>query len=590
MVYGIVLACQTTECGVQMEEKEGRALAGEKSGIQYGNRISSETTSGMEKFHARQGHGFAAERADHLHDYLDGKNVKILGDDNAANGADRMVDGRMIQSKYCSSGSTCVAECFSEGHFRYYTKSGKPMQIEVPSDMYEAAVKSMERRIQHGEVDGVTDPKAARKMIRRGAYTYEEAKAIAQTGTIESLTFDAENGAIIAANAVGVSAILSLAVSIWNGDDVDTAIKRAVLSGLKVGGVTFLSTILASQITRAGITAELRIGTDYFVKIAGPRVSGYIANGLKTGDSIYGAAAMNNVSKLLRNNIITGAITVVVLSGKDIMDLFNGKMSGGQLFKNVTVTSGAVAGGAAGWAGGTIAGAAAGSFIPIVGTAAGAFLGGIAGSLAGGSAGGAVTRAVLDTAIEDDAKKMLGIIERELQEVLEHVFLTTNEAELLLETIKEDIDYEALKEMYASGSYAKWAHEFIQERMDDILYSRDFIELPDADMWVDGMRSVLEAVIDGKDVFSNTGGCQPMFLAQKSGLLEKYHIRKTQIPKIMRPVKKMNHVLIRTEKVLQKMQFDEKKYNLAHDHILEERAQIKEEINSIIKRGKQHEK
>lgn len=114
--------------------------SGEMTGTQYGNRISSETTSGMEKFHARQGHGFAAERADHLHDYINCHDAQMLGDDNAVNGADRIVDGQMIQSKYCASGSACVAECFHGGHFRYYTESGKPMQIEVPSDMYDSAV------------------------------------------------------------------------------------------------------------------------------------------------------------------------------------------------------------------------------------------------------------------------------------------------------------------------------------------------------------------------------------------------------------------------------------------------------------------
>lgn len=54
-----------------MSDSKSTSL-GEMTGTQYGNRISSETTSGMEKFHARQGHGFAAERADHLHDYING--------------------------------------------------------------------------------------------------------------------------------------------------------------------------------------------------------------------------------------------------------------------------------------------------------------------------------------------------------------------------------------------------------------------------------------------------------------------------------------------------------------------------------------
>ena len=41
-----------------------------------------------EKFHARRGHGFAAERANHLNDKLHGRDARIVGDDNAKDGAD----------------------------------------------------------------------------------------------------------------------------------------------------------------------------------------------------------------------------------------------------------------------------------------------------------------------------------------------------------------------------------------------------------------------------------------------------------------------------------------------------------------------
>lgn len=554
----------------------------EAVGVQYSNRISSETTSGMEKFHARQGHGFAAERADHLNDYMNGRDARILGDDNAANGADRIVDGQMIQSKYCASGSACVAECFHDGHFRYYTESGEPMQIEVPSDMYDSAVAAMERRIKNGEVDGITDPNKAKEIIRRGAYTYEEAKAIAQAGTIESLKFDAVNGMIIATSAVGVSAVITFALSVWNGDDFSTAVERAVVSGLKVGGVSFLSTILASQATRMGITAGLRGGTDLLTKAMGSKVSSYIANGLQTGENIYGAAAMNNVSKLLRNNIITAAITVVILSGKDAIDMFNGRISGGQLFKNVTTTAGAVAGGAAGWVGGAAAGAAAGSFVPIIGTAAGAFVGGIIGSFAGGSLGGAVTKSALDAVIEDDAKKMLRIFEAELGKVLNHEFLTQNEAELLMESIKEDIDYDVLKNMYASGDYAGWAHHFIKERYDDIAMQREFIEMPSSEEWTDGMRRVLENVIDGKDISSNMERQRENFLAQKQELLSKYHLRPHQMGKIMRPVQRMNRTLRQTERTLQQAKRDERAYHAERQKIMKERTTLKNEIRQML--------
>ena len=553
-------------------------------GTQYSNRISSETTAGMEKFHARQGHGFAAERADHLNDYLEGREAKILGDNNAVNGADRIVDGQMIQSKYCSSGSACVAECFRDGHFRYYMESGKPMQIEVPSDMYDSAVKSMERRICNGEVDGVKDPSEAKKIIRRGAYTYEEAKAIAKAGTVESLKFDATNGMIIASSAIGVSAIITFAVSVWNGDDFSTALDRAVISGLKVGGVSFLSTILASQATRMGITASMREGTDFVVKVMGSKVAGHIANGLQTGQNIYGAAAINNVSKLLRNNIITATITVVILSAKDVIDMFNGKISGGQLFKNVATTTGAVAGGAAGWIGGATAGAAFGSLVPLVGTAAGAFVGGIIGSLTGGSIGGTVTNKALNTVIEDDAKKMLKIFETELENVLKNEFLTTYEAELLIETLKSDIDYDALKEMYASGNYAKWANAFIRERYDDILSYREYVELPNDEEWAESLRRVLENIIDGKDISANLAHQRKCFLEQKRKVLDKYNILPRQMPKMMRPVKKMNKTLMRTENVLKKAKKNEEKYVRERNMIIQERSMIKNEIINLIQR------
>ena len=61
-----------------------------------------------------------------FHDQMTGHDAKILGDDNVKNGADRILDGMEIQSKYCATGSRCVNECFEndgKGAFRYYSKS-----------------------------------------------------------------------------------------------------------------------------------------------------------------------------------------------------------------------------------------------------------------------------------------------------------------------------------------------------------------------------------------------------------------------------------------------------------------------------------
>lgn len=94
-----------------------------------------ETWSTNEKMFASggQGHGFAAERGNHIVDRVRLKNARILGDNNARNGADRLVSGTEIQTKYCSTAARSVGAAFDgqNGQYRYMGNNG-PMQLEVP--------------------------------------------------------------------------------------------------------------------------------------------------------------------------------------------------------------------------------------------------------------------------------------------------------------------------------------------------------------------------------------------------------------------------------------------------------------------------
>lgn len=306
---------------------------------------------------------------------MSGKNARIVGGDNVKNGADRLVDGIYIQTKYCNSGSKCISECFEDGTFRYLNTDGTPMQIEVPSDKYDDAVKAMEHRIKMIRCR-IKDPELAKDIVRKGSFTYEQVRNIAKFGTIESLTYDAINGIKLAGTAMGISAAVSFAVALWNGEDWDKALESSCYAGLKVGGVAWVSSIITAQLGRTGIEQSLRGATDWIVQQMGPKAAAWIANGLRSGNAIYGAAAMNHVSKLLRGNIVTGVVTTLVISSVDFVRMFQGRCSGAQLFKNVTATASGVAGGTGGWMAGAAGGAALGSLIPFVGTAAGGIIGG----------------------------------------------------------------------------------------------------------------------------------------------------------------------------------------------------------------------
>lgn len=425
--------------------------------------------------HAERGHGFAAEKANHLWDKITGKDSTIVGGDNIKNGADRFVNGTYIQTKYCSSGSKCINQCFENGKFKYIRPDGTLMQIEVPSDMYEPAIKSMEDKIIKGKVPGVTDPKEAKNIVRKGNITYTQARNIAKFGTIESLTYDVANGIKLAGTTAGLSAIVAFSCSLWNGDDWKKALENSCYTGLKVGGTAWASSIISSQVGRTGVEQSLRGTTDWVVRNLGYKTSAIIANAIKSGSDIYGAAAANYLSKVLRGNVVTGIVTTTVLSSVDVYQLFKGRISGAQAFKNVTVTATSVAGGTGGWMAGAAAGAALGSAVPIIGTAAGGIVGGLIGSFGGGWASNKITKSTMDLMIKDDADEMIELIQTQFGEVAFNYMLSKDEAECAIDEISKKIDTKLLMDIYSSENSSQKAYEWMEPVAQDKLSKRKAI-------------------------------------------------------------------------------------------------------------------
>lgn len=481
-------------------EKTLLDISSQTSGIVFGNVSNASTIYGEDKFNTPRGHGFAAERANHIYDKLTGKDAKIVGDDNAKFGADRIVNGVNIQSKYCNSGSKCIQECFENGNFKYVNPDGSPMKIEVPSDKYDAAVQSMENRINKGEVPGVTDPSEAKSIVRKGHFTYEQARNIAKAGTVESITFDAVNGAIIATTSFGLSTALTFATCIWNGDDFDVALKAATCSGLKVGGITFITAVLASQLSKAGLNSALVGSSEVIIRLMGPKASAMLVNAFRNGTNIYGAAAMKSAAKMLRGNAITGCVSVVVLSSVEIVNIFRGRISGSQLFKNVANTCTTVAGGTAGWVGGATAGAAIGSVIPIIGTATGGIVGALLGSFAAGSVSSKVSNAVLNQFIEDDVDEMVRIVEKVFTQMAEDYLLNQKEAENIIDNLRGDLTSSTLKDMFACSDREEFAKKILLNHVLSEVSKRKKVKMPSQEEMQKELKIVLEEILDNMPV------------------------------------------------------------------------------------------
>ena len=133
------------------------------------------------------GHGELAEEANNIIDRLQGHQAEILGRDNAKNGPDRSVDGVLIQTKYYKTARGSLEACFdpSSHQYRYLAKDGTPMQLEVPKDQYEQVLRGFEKKISQGKVPGVSDPRDAEKIVRKGKLTYDQEVNLAKQGTAD---------------------------------------------------------------------------------------------------------------------------------------------------------------------------------------------------------------------------------------------------------------------------------------------------------------------------------------------------------------------------------------------------------------------
>ena len=468
------------------------------SNVMTANRLYYESA-----FHStRGGKGFAAESANTLADNIRGilknQHAKVIGIDGKKNGADRRFtdasgNTSLIQSKYYKTYKGSINACFENGVYRYIDGTGNPMMVEVPSDQYDDAVILMRQYISEGKVPGVTDPNQANSIVRKGTVTFKQASRIAKAGNIDSLIYDSANACVESACSFGISSVIQFATSMWNGEGIKDSLKLSIYTGLKVGGTSFVISIFSSQLSKAGLNSLLRGSSEAVVKLMGPKAAALFANAFRTGSPIYGAAAMSNVAKLLRSNAITAAVTLVILTVPDVIEIFRGRISAKQLMKNVAQTGGGIAGGLGGWYGG----AALGSLVfPGVGTV----IGGIIGSVGGGYIVQMVTGKVADLFAEDDADEMIDIISLEFESMAEEYLLNEEEVGTVIEKINQTINASKLKDMFASSNREVYAREVILRPIfNEIAENRTVIELPTEDEYQEELIDVMEEIYDEEE-------------------------------------------------------------------------------------------
>lgn len=453
------------------EETEDFTI-GELGGYLYGFAKTNDKLFDERRFSWPGGNGFAAENANTLYEGFKGINTKVVGGDNAPNGADRIIVNKdlsitQIQDKYFKTASESVGDAFENGTYRYMDSQGNPMLLEVPKDQYDKAVEFMAKRIEKGQVQGVTDPSEAANIVKKGPLTFEQSVNITKYGKIDSLIYDAANGFIVAKNAMGITFTLDFVINTINGKSLEDSLKSATLSSIKAGAFTELIYVASSQLIKKGAPSIFVPAASGLTNLLGDQARQILMD-------LYGGgqkATAGAVQTLLEQQMLVQAVTLVVLSVPDVIDLFNGRISASQLAINL----GTIFGGVAGIQVGSVAGGALGSLaVPGAGTTIGAIAGGTAGGIAG--SWGAST--LLSTVFEKDAEMMVDILTKQFQIKSEEYVISQEEADSITTKLQASLNDNVLKDMFQSKSRKKFANKLLTPLFEETLKERKKVHLP----------------------------------------------------------------------------------------------------------------
>ena len=495
----------------QIHDAEEHSIDLKDAGL-FASHIANELErTQVGKFHTKGGHGFAAEDANALADKVRLRKVDITGKNNSLNGPDRIVDNIAIQTKYCQTPTQTVGSAFDSqtGLYRY-----KNQLLEVPCDQYEECLRLMREKISQGKVPGISDSGDAERIIKKGTVTYKQARNIARAGNIDSLVYDAKTQAISTSYVFATSFAIQFARGIWNGQSKEVALKEALNTSMGVSSASFITGIIASQILRTRMAAMGTVAVRRMLKGAtstqlGKTTVEKLAT-VSLGKAIYGAAALNHVSKLLRSNIITSVVVTIVVLTPDLYRVMVSKrMSRKQFGKNLVVNVSGVVAGLLGWIAGSIVGGIIGSAVPVIGTAMLGSIGGVIGAFVIGMPASLIVQYILDKFFTDDAKHMLYLANRALEEVAFDFLLISKEVDEFLGEVKKVLKTNWLRDMYQAGAMGDsdekrqaFAYEAFEKKCQEIVAKRPKVFLPNPPQVGRQIDEIVKKVIEDVELNS----------------------------------------------------------------------------------------
>ena len=225
---------------------------------------------------------------------------------------------KLLKSKYNNSGDRCVDACLSYGELRYLDNEGQPINIEVPEDKYEEAIIDFTERKKEGLVSSSIDPI---KVLKKGSFTYNQVKNIANLNKIKGLRVFEIDGSIELEHTLGVSGSIEYALAIWNGDSKEVALEKAIIRAIKIHGVNFVKSLKLDEKYESiydKVAKYCKIQDEIYSNIVDMRINLKRGSDIAIGSigSLIGfilVQLFTNFGKLLNNIFIHVGISIFIM-------------------------------------------------------------------------------------------------------------------------------------------------------------------------------------------------------------------------------------------------------------------------------------
>ena len=200
--------------------------------------------------------------------------------------------------------------------------------IEVSFDQYEEI-------LEHIQINATPLYETALNCIKKGAFTYEQVKHIAEACCVHELHIEVNGQITLTSTVLSMSALISFAQSKWNGADRQTAIKNAVYTGISIFGETFAEDIILQMVSKEN-QYNLNVGLQEEIAKDGPKAFAKKIAKKLTEKAMLSSTLAKKTIILLNANVVTGALVTGVMSAVDVARAIEDQLSPQQLFKRFT--------------------------------------------------------------------------------------------------------------------------------------------------------------------------------------------------------------------------------------------------------------